>query len=433
VKRRNSGWLILVLAAAAASATTRPAAAYSVEDVEAILTTRPASFPPAARSYTLARQKRILLNPSGRIQSEEHILRVVGPADSSGSIAQRWTFRPEVEAIWLAEGHVHRATGETEKIPSSAARVGPCAAAGEQGYPGTADFTVALADLSPGDVIELRVAQQKIYYFGEEQCFGEHRFASEDSTVESELSIRIPTGTEFRPRPLGGVPSARIDMMDGLLEGRWLTGFLPPGTQTSRSLLSESTVAVPDSARDLGLWFGFNTSWEQIVVVRRNLWRRALSEVPAELSEEGSKILDAAAQGEDPIRAAVSWSEQRLAPLDLAAARLWFEPAPLSSVLRRGAALPRDRALVLVWLLRQIGLRADAACLASTSPLLVDPAIPQRLDTWLVRVTTAQGEERWIDLRLGAGRTTPLPPGQALVWTGDPGTPAVVPFPGLGS
>jgi hypothetical protein len=222
-------------------------------------------------------------------------------------------------------------------------------------------------------------------------------------------------------------------MQDGLIEGRWLAGFLPPWKETARTLLAECPGAVPDSARDVALWFGFDFTWERLVVTRRGLWRRALAEVPAELGEVSSNLQSQAAQGQDPVDAAVTWSDQRLAPLELAAARLWFEPAPLSAILARGAALPRDRALVLVWLLRQAGLRADAACLASTKPLLTDPAVPQSLDTWVVCVGAGTGDERWIDLRPASGRSAPLPAGQALVWTSDPGAPAVVPFPGIGS
>jgi hypothetical protein len=428
---------VLALVTAALAWFPPPCGAYDPEEIRAILLARPARLAPDAPSFVLAQQRRVLLNPGGLMQIEDHILTMVGGADPAARTTHRWTFRPEVEAFRVHEAKVHRATGEVDSLRSGAAQVAPCAAAGAEGYPGVADLVIEIPDPRPGDLIEIRVGGQKTYYHGIEQCFGEHRFAGADSIVESELAIAIPPGLPFRPRMIGRLPDPEIDQWDDLLRGRWLTGNLAPERPVARGLFMQSTAEAPDSASSGSgaVWYGFDLTWNQLVRSRSVFWRRALAEVPPEMGEAKAGLLALADRGEDPLPATVEWVNRRFAPLDLAAARLWYEPVPLSALLARGAAIPRDRALAIVWLLRQLGMRADVAGVssrgvrASTDP--ADPAIPQQLDSWVVRVVQKSGNVAWVDVPPPGGRAAPLPPGRALLWTADPETPVLVEFPGV--
>ena len=87
--------------------------------------------------------------------------------------------------------------------------------------------------------------------------------------------------------------------------------------------------------------------------------------------------------------------------------------------------------MILVWLLRHVGVSADAVTVRSRPGADISVPMPQQFDLWVVRSRIGSGDAVWIDLRDDSAGTRPIPPGPGLVWTGDGSQDPVVEFPGL--
>lgn len=404
--------------------------AYSPDEARAILVTRPEAASSGAERLVLATQRQIQPGSQGELESIDHILWMVGPAGPRDRGRMIWTHRIGIERVWMLSGRVHHNDGRSEAIPPDSARTRPCAAAGPEGYPGIADFVVAPPPLSPGDVVEVMVRGTIAPIFILKHYIGEHHFGGPDSTIESELRITFPNELPLRTWWFGAVPGPRERTAGGTTTATWLLGHLPPEPPYDRTIAACVTSQGPDTLGPPVLRFGFPDEWESIVQARRRLWRIALSKVPDPLVTAAAEIMNNYADPAGRADAAVEWVGGHVAELEIPAARMWFEPADLGEVLDRGAAIPRDRAAILIWLLRRLGVPADAAMVGSSAPMIEEVPLPHQLDAWVVQSRPPAGGERWIDLRLDARNRPPLPAGKALVWTAQPEEPIIIPFPG---
>jgi hypothetical protein len=406
-----------------------PVRAYEADDVRAIIMSRPAKVPAHTERLVLASQRKMDLQGPGELATVDHIIWMVGPAGPRDLGVMRWTQRIGVERIWMKEGWVHRAGGLREAIPPDSARTGPCAAAGPDGYPGIADFVVHPPPLASGDIVEVKIEGVIAPIFLPKHYVGEHHFGGPDSTIESELQFSFPTQLPLRTWWFGKVPPPEEKIMGAMVMARWLLGDLPPEPPCAWTISSCVSSSAPDSLGPPVLRYGFPDEWESIVQSHRRPWRLALRKMPQPLVDASGAIQNTHPDPADRLDAAVAWIRENLAPLEIPAARMWFAPADLIEVTARGAAIPRDRAAAMVWLLRSVGVPADAAMVCSGPPFVEEVALPQQLDTWIVLARPRNAAERWIDLRPDGARP-PLPPGSALIWTSEEGDPILLPFPG---
>ncbi len=407
--------------------------AYEPDEVRAIVIHKPENPPAGARRIILATQRSLGIVKLGELQCEDHLLWMAGPAGPEDRGRTRWTYRLNLEEVRMTEGWVHRNGGAREAIPPDSAHSEACAAAGEGGYPGIADYVVSPPPLRAGDVVEIKVTGIAHTIYRPDQYMGEHRFADRDSVIESELRFRFSNEMPLLTWWFGNVPPAGQSNQGSTIEARWLLGNLPPdGGGTARTITSRPSVTPPDSLGPPVLRFGFRTTWERIELARLRFWRRALAATPDDLVAASHAILTEQAEPAARADAAIAWVLGRLAPIEIPAARLWYEPADLGAICAKRIAIPRDRAAALVWLLRRVGVAADAATVCSGRPLVQDLPFPQQLDAWVVLVRPGPGQERWIDLRVptASSTTIPLPRGKALLWTVEEGEPVLVDFPG---
>ncbi len=414
-----------------ASPLARIAHAYEPEDVRAIILNRPLSLPPSCPGIVLASQRILTLEGIGGATKEDHLFYVIGPASLPGPVRIRWTYRPEIERIKVIDASVHKLSGLTVLIPPESLRIEPVAAAGPKGYPGMADFVVRVPDPSSCDLVEIHTNAAEAPTLEAQYYVGEEHFAEADSVVEAELRIIFPTAINLMTMKLGHVGDPEPTALGTSFEGRWLLGHLSPAAPVHRDIASHLTDLSPDTTGAPGILFGYRNDWQTVSAMRGYQWRRALYEIPDEISNVAGRI-----QGEvsDPhVRAdsALAWVNRRLERVDIPAARLWYVPLPLQTILDRGAAIPRDRAAVLITLLNHMGIKADAAMVRHDAAFQTDVAFPQQLDVWVVRERFS-ADERWVDMRDPASAVgKPLPPGQALLWTVVREEPALVPFPGI--
>jgi hypothetical protein len=421
----------LVCGAVGILLTAGAAAAYEAEEARAIVVARPTNPPASAERVVLASQRQFDMRGPGEFGCVDHIIWMAGPAGPRDRGSMRWTHRIGVERIWLVEGWVHRQGGGREKIPPDSARTGPCVDAGPGGYPGLADFVVTPPALRPGDVVEVKVEGVITAVFVQKHYIGEHHFGGPDSTIESELLFTFPNNLPLRTWWFGDVPPAVERKSGGSTVARWLLGHLPPEPPWERTISAHLTSRAPSIVGPPVLRYGFPDDWESIAQSRRRLWRIVLRQMPETLMSASQEIQIQHAEPVERLAASLAWVDEHLARLEIPAARTWFEPADMGEILTRGAAIPRDRAAILVWLLRSVAIAAEAATVCSGEPFVEEVALPQQMDTWVVVARPRPGIERWIDLRDGAARGIPLPAGKAFIWTTQPGDPLFRPFPGI--
>lgn len=424
---RTASCLALLIAGAFGSSV-----AYAPDEVRAILLNRPTPPPASSERVVLASQREIELQSDGSSRTVEHLLLMAGGAFRGPSLEIRWTLRPGLDRIQVVSCVVHRTDGSSSTVPGPADSITECAAGGARGYPDLADFLLAIPGVLPGDVAEIVLHAETNRLYRPHYTFGEHRFASADSVIESWLTLRFPSILPFLQWRRGGLDKPRESPEGGRAVVNWLMGNLPPRAQGPRTPLYALHAQVPDSI-EAGptLWWAFACDWSAIARTRGWHWRRSLRMESEELAAAAAKIQ---AEHPDPLAregAAVAWVRNRLEALEIPATRLWFEPAEPGPILERGAAIPRDRALILVWLLRRMGIPADAASVGGRTPLRVEAVFPQQLDAWLVRSGAVPGQTRWIGVSDSPARSAPSPlAGTALLWTASEGEGILVPFPG---
>lgn len=405
------------------------ALAYEPDEARAIVTNRPETPIAGARRVILATQRMIESAGMDEMMTHDHILWAAGPDLDDPSM--RWTFRPGVEDTRMREGYVHRSDGTTVEIPRDSARVEPCRAAGPGGYPGISDYVVHPPDPAPGDVVEVILDSIHRAVWRSEIYAGEHSFAAGDSVIESELILRTPVDRPARAWWFGNVPEPRSSVRGSLQETQWLLGNLSPAGEVERSGISVLPVEPADSLGPPVLRFAFPVTWEMAVEARRRIWTMCMRATPDTLAAVAQAIAVASEERGRRTEEALAWCDRAIAHAEIPSARGWFEPENMQGVLDRGKAIPRDRAALLVWLLRRLGVAADVATVSSKGPLVTGLVFPQQLDAWVVYIHAPGAPERWIDMRGPARSSGAIPAGHAVVWTAPADMPVLVPFPGL--
>ncbi len=410
---------------------TSPSQAFEPDEVRAILLNRPSPPPGSVERIVLATQKRISLRSDGSSRIEEHLLIMASGGFRDDSLSIRWTFRPELDRMRLLTGVVHGDDGSAVPMGPGSTTVTACAAAGPEGYPDLADFVVTARGVAPGEAIELRVLTDSSRTFRSQFQCGEHRFSSPDSVVESWLTLEIPATPPLLLWPRGPVPPPSERLEGGVARAVWLTGNLAPGSQGAQTPLFTLLAQPPDSSTaEPVLWWAFVCDWDELVQSRSAPWRYSLRFESQGLSAVAAQIQAEHASALGREEAALRWVRDTLEEIEIPAARLWFEPAEPQAVFDRRAAIPRDRALVLAWLLRRMGIPADVASVGGRSPIQIEAVFPQQLDTWLVRSGAVPGETRWIGVEGEDSPSKAPPAGAAILWTGEDGVSPIVPFPG---
>jgi hypothetical protein len=410
---------------------TETARAYEPDEVRAILGVRPRSLGPSVEGIVLASQRTFSVQSNGSSEMREHRLLLVGPAARERAIEMRWSFRPGLDGLRLLVGRVHHANGKIDELPADTSRVHAHRAAGPDGYPGISDWVVRAAPVVPGDVLEVKMACVSRRLDDATEICGEYCFADADSVIESELNLVFPSSQTMLAWGFGGLPNASRSMVDNNLSFRWLVGHLPPLRPVARTAASAIGGVLPDSLSPPTLFFAFQTEWAAVVEARTRFWRRGLQQTPPELMEQMRRILDSTGSPEERRDAAVTWLRERLRTLELPAARDWYEPEEPVAILERQDAIPRDRAMILVWLLRHVGIAADAVTVRSRPGASTEVPMPQQFDLWLVRTRIGSSDPVWIDLRDEADTPRSVPAGPGVVWTAEDPDPPLAEFPGF--
>ncbi|MDM7917349.1 MAG: hypothetical protein QUU85_19100, partial [Candidatus Eisenbacteria bacterium] len=425
---------LLSMAPALLGTLASPARAYGPAEVRAILMQAQNPLPDSVGRVVLATQRSLDLLGNGGISMEEHTIERAGPRRPEEFPNPAWYFRPRIDSLLISVATIHRADGTQEPVPRDSIRREPVEGAGPGGYPGIQKLAMHLPPLRSGDALEVHLAGASVPLSRIEQVAGEHLFADQDSVVESELIVRFPTVLSMIGWRMGGLPPAERSTLGGNYEARWLVGHLPPSVPTYRTVSGRLTGTAPDSLGPMLLEYGFQADWRSVVRPKRIFWRHVLERSEPEiLAGVAREIAQATIDPRERMQRAIAWTDANLKPLSIPAAQLWFEPADPDAVVRSGFAIPRDRAAILVWLLRRLGVRADAVTVSSRGNPALQLTFPQQLDLWTVRAQAGSDPETWVDLRSGTQQpASSVPAGPGLLWTvktedEDP----IVSFPGL--
>ncbi|HWO19018.1 MAG TPA: DUF3857 domain-containing protein [Kofleriaceae bacterium] len=142
-------------------------------------------------------------------------------------------------------------------------------------------------------------------------------------------------------------------------------------------------------------YLGLSTaaSWSAVAREYRRRLDQRLTEGPARLPAGLPRAPTLAT-----VRALTAWLHREVRPTASELRNAWIAPRPPAETLQRRQGDAGDRALLLVALLRQVGLRAELALIAPGSRRDVDTELPglERFDRPLVRVKVG-GRDVWID------------------------------------
>lgn len=418
--------LALLLGAIAA-----PAIAYAPDEVSAILGTPRRPLSPAVERVVLASQRAFAIHSDGTSVMEEHRIMLAGPAASGRDFAMRWALRPGLDRFRLVRGRVHHPGGAFDPIPADSVRVEPHRAAGAKGYPGVSDFVVHPPRIAPGDRIEVQVVCSTMRICEATEICGEYCFADADSVVESELNLEFPSGLAMLVWDFGDLPDAVQSTNGGDLAFRWITGHLPAMRPVVRTAGSAFGGVLPDSMSPPTIFYAFQTAWSAVVAARSTFWGNVMERTPPELMAEMRHILDSTGDPVERRDMAVAWVHERLREIELPSTRAWYEPVEPEAIMARDDAIPRDRAMILVWLLRHVGVGADVVTVRSRPGASTEVAMPQQFDLWIVRTRIGASEPVWIDPSSEGEPSRRIPPGPAIVWTTNDPERALADFPGM--
>ena len=257
-------------------------------------------------------------------------------------------------------------------------------------YDGSLSVLAVLGDIRVGDVVDVAYSLE-----GFNPVFGGSYFKGLSMGWSSPVSIRRVRILRHPGSPLhirgfaGADAEARIQSVGDLIEHEWLLGNI--------EAIPYEGATPPNWESYPWLQISQYGSWSEIVD-----WGLPLYRVPEleSLGDPGmaAEITSGAADSEDDAMAAVRWIQDELRYFAIVLGPNSYAPHPPAMTVERRFGDCKDKALLLVALLTELGIPAWPALVDTTS----GPLVPQRQPSpgafdHVVVVAEIAGKTRWID------------------------------------
>ncbi len=432
--------LWIAAAAVVLCAGTDFAAAFEDAEVRAIVANQKhAGDYPGHGGIWMARQKRVEIDGIGNTTIAEHILARVFDPDWGEAM-----FRPYRRPFWsyresprLGRMRIWRSDGKRDDISADATESAIHPDAEEllfQRY--YRELQINLPELRQGDVVEIEIFwTDRIPRYEYNVRWLEHTFGAEVPVVEEQLIISIPTAAVTDVRHLGPDVPGRTSHRDGIRTQTWMTGNLPaldgPVLETPWSRI---ITGIPGAGKDASrILFSTVANWTYLTPYYGIRWEQQIAQRGPEMDKIVSRAFEEAQDPGDRAAWLDVYVREEIRTLPIPEIRLPIRPISAETVAREGAGSPRDKACLLVSLLRASGIPAQAAMVRTRGgEWIEDMACLAQLDRFVVRARPAGQDEMWMDPAGWGARAGP-----ALILNGqEPGTfvegeSGLISFPGI--
>lgn len=433
---------ILVLIAASILLTPATARAFEDADVRAIVANAkdPADYPGSGGIW-MARSRVVVIDGSGNAVITEHLLaRVFDPAWGKATFSPfERTYSSLHTSLSLDHTRIWHSRSESIEVPretesdSLAAQV-----RGLSYYSHLRTRRLSFPELKTGDVVEIRLVWTVLTPRDEYNTrWLVDSFGAEEPVVEYQVSVVAPRALNTYMNVLGPQVQRRTSDLEAGKSLRWLTGNLSPvGVHLLETPWSRMPFPGDSLSRDFSsLVFTTVKDWEALSDIYGPFWEAAWNLRTAEIDRVSERANASSSDLTERARYLERFVRDEIRTLDLPDALLGVRPTEAGLIMRAGAAPPRDKACLLVSLLRQAGVQA-VPVLVRTRGGLWDPALacPDQLDRYLVRARILGRTELWLD---PVGSAQVLPQSVGLIFPGAQegrafkGESGLIPFPGL--
>jgi len=301
---------------------------------------------------------------------------------------------PEIRARVIAPD------GKVSVLDPKTITDGPAREDGEDTYTDARVRKVPLPAAAVGSIVEQEtVSTDKEPLFAGGIGYG-NSFSWEVPFHRGELRIDVPTSVKFRIKVMA-LPDAKIkdevvgDMRHYSLE----QGFIPARAESDIPLRTHNFIGH-------GTRFSTGESWATVAATYRKLAEANIdsTKVKGQLPKPGTNRQETISR-----IVAVLHKEVRYTGIEFGQANL--QPTPAAEVLKRHYGDCKDKAALLVAMLRAAGIEANLALLSTGPGIDVDPDLPgMQFDHAIVYVPAAQGSDAlWIDATAEYGEVGTLP------------------------
>jgi hypothetical protein len=389
----------------------------------------------------MGRDREVRIDGSSTVQVTEHLLaRVFDPAWGARRFGPfRRMYNAAFSPLVVHRARIWHSRTEFTDLPRSAVEdsvlLPPRGTAWAQGLH---EIIIRFPKMKPGDVAELLLDWRlEVGLAAPPGRWVEETFGAEEPVVEQQLSITVPGALEASTKTLGPPLQARVYNLEGFKRHVWVTGNLPaiPCRFLEGPL---SRVPLPPDSVGAGVsrvLFTTVGDWETLSDVLGSRWQLAWTQ---HANETDQIVTSVTASLPDLTARAVAlekYTQREIRTLPLPDMALGPFPADVGVVALDKAGTPRDKACLLVTLLRSAGVRAFPVAVHSGGGGW-DPEIacPDQLDRYLVRAQIPGRDDLWLD---PVGDAPAIPPSKGLLFHGTRegpiygGEAGLVPFPGL--
>lgn len=337
-------------------------------------------------------------------------------------------FNPDYQRVELHWLKVHRGTETIDKLGTATVRFYHAERTAEQGiYSGTKTAVVIPTDIRTGDTLEI------IYsLIGQNPVYGGQytELASWDNgipTLARRVTLDLPKGRKIRHRVIGGnggtapVP-VELDLGDRHVV-RYEADHLPP--------VEGEAMVPPDVHMARSIQFSEFRSWNDVA-----RWANQLFQVKTASPLVLPPELAAAPTKAETVMRTLQFVQEEIRYLSISIGENSHRPSPPTEVMGRRYGDCKDKTLLMVTVLRQLGIQAEPVLLGTymRKGLREFLASPAMFNHAIVRVTL-DGQHYYLDPTLQAqgsrlDRLGRIFPGtEALVIREDTREPELIPLP----
>jgi hypothetical protein len=278
--------------------------------------------------------------------------------------------------------------------------------AGNETYSDRRKLEGPYPQIRTGSLVEVQITRGSRPIMDGAGIAGRWWFGGDDPIVSSRLEIATPAGMSLAVRALGsGVPEPVVRTEDE----RKLREYHATGIEPVKKKEPGLPRDVPASPV---VYFSTAPSWDRLASAYAALVDRTIAANPVPLPRETVVPGNLAITALNLVR----WINERVRYIGLELGVNSIVPYPPGETLSRGHGDCKDKASLLVSLLRQAGYDASVALLWNGSDADIPPELPNMdfFNHAIVRVEGSPG--LWIDPTVEWGRDTDLPPWDQERW-----------------